>query len=78
MPFRAPYPIQVGPHENPKEPGPRRPDIAQLAKLPKAAQRHLLHQVLRISLVPAAEPQGGPIQGIEVLGQHLLEHPTCA
>jgi hypothetical protein len=36
----------------------------------------ILEQVLRVGVVPLAEPERGAEEGVEVLGEHFLEGPN--
>jgi hypothetical protein len=68
----------MGPGQDGEQPATRCRWIPEPLEAGERAQRGVLQQVLRIGLVAAAEPERGPIQRIQMLGEDFLERPLRA
>jgi hypothetical protein len=65
----------VGPGQDGEQPGPGGRRFPQLVVGGERPQRAVLEQVLRVGLVPAAQPARRPIQRVQVLGEDFFEGP---
>lgn len=74
-PVSRAHPIEVRPGQDREQPGPRRRRVPDLIEVHEGAERGVLQQIFRVRHVTPAQPQRGPEQGIEVLGEDLFKNP---
>ena len=70
----------MGAAKDGEQPGPSGRRIPKPAVAVERPQGRLLEQVLGVGFVSTAEPERGAVEGVEVLGEDLLERPgrrTC-